>query len=181
MVTKGKFLLMSIRPVYTDRILAGEKRCELRRRRINARPGDIVIMYASAPRKAIVGAFRVGEVIARCHKTLWKERRKEMGISEEDYVSYFSGASVAYAMRITASISIGPVTLSQIRAHARGFRPPQSYMHWPETLNQVFLLPALKRLNALANQACRYSGSVSRRKCASVKTKNVHRAHSLAY
>lgn len=59
----ARTVLMSIRPGYAEKILAGLKQYELRKR-FGIRTGDRIILYASTPIKAVVGEFRAGVVIA---------------------------------------------------------------------------------------------------------------------
>ena len=49
--------LMSIKPLFAEQILSGQKRYELRRRAGEISAGSLVVLYASNPVKAIVGEF----------------------------------------------------------------------------------------------------------------------------
>jgi predicted transcriptional regulator len=54
---------MSLHEEWASSILEGRKRVELRRRRPHFPPGTIVWMYATAPRKAVIGWFEVGLIL----------------------------------------------------------------------------------------------------------------------
>jgi predicted transcriptional regulator len=81
-------LLLSVRPEYAEKIFEGIKTVELRRTRPRLCEGDVVIVYASSPTKALIGAFEVEKVIQKPLKDLWHEVQKKAGISYDDSYSY---------------------------------------------------------------------------------------------
>lgn len=124
---QGRCVLMSIRPRFAEQILAGGKRVELRRRRL----GDevtCVVVYATSPVRAIVGAFGVAGQDTRPPADLWAAYCDVAGIGHEDYVGYFDGCAQATAIRVGAVwVPAGPVPLA-----ATGLtRPPQSWQYLP--------------------------------------------------
>lgn len=123
---EGTFL-MSIKPIYASRILGGTKRIELRRSAVRLVRGDVVLMYASSPERAIVGAFAVSGVSRRPIQELWNHYRRDLGVSEKEYASYFVGAEQATAIEIGKVVRLPPRSLQEIRAAIPSFRPPQSY------------------------------------------------------
>jgi predicted transcriptional regulator len=56
-------MLISIRPNFADAILSGIKTVEVRRLRPAADPGTVAYVYASAPRKAMLGLFQIDSVV----------------------------------------------------------------------------------------------------------------------
>jgi predicted transcriptional regulator len=125
-----KTLLMSIKPAYSDQILAGTKKFELRRTPVKVVRGDRVVVYASAPVMAVVGTFEVREVVRRSPREVWADHQDELGIAEGPYFDYFEGAGTAHAIAIGRVKRIAPVSLAALRERVPGFRPPQSYMMW---------------------------------------------------
>jgi predicted transcriptional regulator len=123
---------MSIKPIYSSRIFSGEKEYELRRAPARVESGDLVIVYASSPVCAVVGAFCVNGVTQGTIRGLWRRHRKGFGISFAEYAAYFEGADAAYAIQIGPRIEVDPVALDELRNRYVGFRPPQSYMYWRE-------------------------------------------------
>jgi predicted transcriptional regulator len=68
-----RVVLMSIKPCYWARILDGSKRFELRRRLPHLTCGALVVVYASAPEKALVGYFYVERVVSARPRAFWRE------------------------------------------------------------------------------------------------------------
>jgi predicted transcriptional regulator len=59
---KTDAILISIRPVFVQRLLAGTKTVEFRRIRPKVRVGQVVLIYACSPISAVVGWGIVGSV-----------------------------------------------------------------------------------------------------------------------
>jgi predicted transcriptional regulator len=130
-------VLMSIKPTYSARILSREKTFELRRTPVKMSEGDLVIVYASSPVKAVVGAFTVAGVERGSPATLWAEHSTSFGIEEADYLDYFEGSETGHAIRVGQVVSVEPVSLEQLRKNIEGFRPPQSYQWWRGDLSDL--------------------------------------------
>ena len=143
-----KIVLMSIRPRYSRRIFSGAKRFELRRTPIKLAAGDVVVVYESAPSKAIVGAFVVGDVHRGGVRRLWRDLGAEFGVSDEEYRAYFDGAETAHAIEVRKVVEVEPVPLETLRERFNGFRPPQSYMFWREALDLLVGRRAARRISA---------------------------------
>ena len=141
-----RFFLLSIRPQYSERILSGHKRFELRKRKLGAVPGDVVVIYTSAPTQALTGAFLVEGELEMPVATLWRQHRMELGIQEEDYAEYFRNADRAVAIAIGRTVTIHHIPLDELRRVRPGFTPPQSYMYCPEPLTARFPASALRKL-----------------------------------
>lgn len=132
-----KILVMSIKPQYSRKIFRGEKQYELRRTPVKVQEGDVVIVYESSPRKAIVGAFVVNGVRRGQVDGMWSQWGNQFGVTEEEYKDYFSGADTAHAIKVGKCVEVSPVPLSELRQRFDGFRPPQSYMYWRDALEQL--------------------------------------------
>jgi predicted transcriptional regulator len=120
--------LMSIRPVYADRILRGEKRFEIRRRPVRLSPDALVLIYSSAPVKAVVGAFTVKQVHVGSPEGLWRKFSDSMGVAREAYRDYLQGVDRACAIEVSEIVLLPKTPLADLRAADADFRPPQSYM-----------------------------------------------------
>ncbi len=59
----SRYILMSFKPLYAFKIINNEKDCEVRTYFGNININDIVLIYASTPIKAIIGMFRVKDVV----------------------------------------------------------------------------------------------------------------------
>src|SRR5689334_10637728 len=128
---------MSIKPTFSDRIFSGEKRFELRRTPVRLEEGDIVVVYASSPVKAVVGGFTVSGIKRGDVQYLRRHDGKDFGVSHAEYTSYFDGADVAHAIEVGERIQLEPVSLDDLRHRYDGFRPPQSVMYWVGALDKL--------------------------------------------
>jgi len=121
--------LMSIKPKYAYKILAGEKKYELRRvvsGRINE--GSLVVLYVSGRVKAIVGEFTAGKVFYGSPKYVWSIAYREgSGINREDW-SYIAGSREAMAIEVVnPRMYKHSVKLEDLRTVMPWFNPPLSY------------------------------------------------------
>lgn len=125
---RGRALLMPIHPEYVERIFAGTKQVEFRRR-LASKAVDKIIVYATAPISAVVGEVRVLGAISAPPDELWEQTKEVAGISEEKYRRYFEGCALAHAYQL------GKVTLYERPKKLREFglsRAPQSFAYIKE-------------------------------------------------
>lgn len=99
--------------------------------------GDLVVVYASAPTMAVVGAFVVAGVERGTPEALWDKHSDDFGIEEEAYRSYFAGAASCHAIAVGDVFEVDPVPLAELRQRIDGFRPPQSYQWWRRGLGDL--------------------------------------------
>lgn len=123
-------LLLSIRPEFADKVFAGTKKVELRRIRPRVEIQGWVLVYVSTPVRAIVGSFRVREVIERSPAALWKEVRDHAGVTRRQFDDYYFGAPKAYGIFLSSVRRFRePIELIHLRKLWPGFHPPQSYRY----------------------------------------------------
>jgi predicted transcriptional regulator len=121
---------MSIKPQYADLIFEGTKTVELRRRCPKVEKGDLVLVYVSGPRMALVGAFEVGGLIEGSPASVCKEWLKATGVTKEVFMKYFDGCARAYGIQIKRAWQYDSATeLKVLRKRKGGFQPPQSYRY----------------------------------------------------
>lgn len=117
--------LLSIRPEFAYAILRGDKRYEFRRK-IFARPVDIIIIYATMPVGRVIAEFDVRSVISESPRELWKLTNEFAGIDEDRFFQYFNGSAEGYAIEVgdirTYANSVCPM-------EAFGIPPPQSFAY----------------------------------------------------
>ncbi|XGV94915.1 MAG: ASCH domain-containing protein [Leptolyngbya sp. BL-A-14] len=135
----GRILLLSIRPKYADKIFGGIKEVELRRTRPRLCEGDLVIVYASSPKKALIGTFEVERIIQKPLNELWREVQGKASISYEDFCCYYEGLSVGCGIFLDNTHYFNkPIELERLRREWDNFRPPQSYRYLkPSEINLV--------------------------------------------
>lgn len=81
-------------------IFNGRKKYEFRKKIFNWKETKKVIVYASDPVKHIIGEFEIEDVIYDSISELWTKTKDEAGISEEQFLEYFSMKSKGYAIKI---------------------------------------------------------------------------------
>lgn len=94
--------LLAIKPEFAEKILSGEKRYEFRRTTFEDDDAvDFLYMYASSPKKRIVGGFVSDRVVEGQPAELWELYGDESGISNrERFLEYFEGTDTGYAIQI---------------------------------------------------------------------------------
>lgn len=123
-------LLLSIRPGFADQIFDGSKTIELRRVRPRVIAGDLVIVYASGHTKALIGAFQVGEMVAKAPSTVWRRFGSATGLTKAAFDEYYSGADTAFGITVAHTWKLPtPLRLPALRKLRVGFRPPQGYQY----------------------------------------------------
>lgn len=123
-------VLMSIKPKYADLIFGGTKTLELRRVCPKVGPGDLVLVYVSSPRMALVGGFEVAGIVSDEPQTLCKKWQPQSGVEKETFLLYFQGAATAYGILIGRTWQFDSATeLNALRRRKSGFHPPQSYRY----------------------------------------------------
>lgn len=120
-------VLLSIRPEYVERIFAGTKRYEFRRRPYGNRDVRTVVVYATKPVGKIVGEFDVDSILGEAPDELWTRTAALSGISRDFFDAYFEGRQIAYALKI-GDVRPYPEPISP-EAVLEKFTPPQSYMY----------------------------------------------------
>lgn len=115
-----------IKQKYTDKILSGEKRCELRKRLPNS---DLkyILIYATTPLARVVGYAEVKELHKNSVSNIWNRFSKVAGISRKDYLDYFSNSDVACSIELSKVYKfVRPFKVSDI---SDDFRVPQSFCY----------------------------------------------------
>lgn len=118
-------ILLSINPEYVERIFAGSKKYEFRKRLAN-RTVDKILIYSTAPIMKVVGEVEIVETISASPTALWECTKKFAGISRDMYRKYFKGCKVAYAYQLGQVIRYDPPKeLSEFNVSL----PPQSFIY----------------------------------------------------
>jgi predicted transcriptional regulator len=128
----SKIAFLPIKPVYANRLMDGTKHFEFRRKPISADVTHIVV-YASSPYKRILGLVAVTAIETGSVESVWRKTRLNAGIKKSDYMTYFEGAEVAYAIAIDPAQTIclqKHIAPSEIE---EGFVIPQSFRYVPSS------------------------------------------------
>lgn len=122
----GRVAVMSIHPRYANQILAGAKRVEFRKRPL-ARDVTHVVVYATAPVSAVVGAFTVEGQHTLTPGDLWNRFAEVGGIDSESFDAYYAGRAAGTG--ITVGQVLAPATPLGLRDRLGLTRPPQSFQY----------------------------------------------------
>lgn len=90
--------MLSIKPEYVERIMSGEKRYEFRRRTFKRDDVDAIVIYETSPVQMVVGEAEVTGILAADPATLWERTGDKAGISYEDFMDYYRGRTIGYAI-----------------------------------------------------------------------------------
>lgn len=126
-----KIILISIHPEYAEKILTGEKTYELRRRLPLEKP-DRMVIYATAPVSAVVGAAEVEDMIDLPLTELWKRVRKSAFVTLDEFHEYFRPQDRGKAFVLRNPVRFpSPVPVAEYGIK----RPPQSWQYLSEESN----------------------------------------------
>jgi predicted transcriptional regulator len=120
--------LLSVRPRFATALLDGTKTVEIRRRPVRISEGSLLLLYASSPVRALVGAARVQLVDADTADRLWIRWSTQLGLHRDEYDAYLDGAALPCAIVLSAAGRlVEPIPLHELRRRRADFVTPQSY------------------------------------------------------
>lgn len=129
-------VLLSVRPKYADKIVAGIKRVEFRRVWASS-PVNFIVFYSTMPTSKVVGCASICQVIEASPSALWKWAEKfGGGLTKQELVDYFDGRETGFALVLRDILvtddPIDPVTIFP------SFRAPQSFRYLTPSEHQEF-------------------------------------------
>ena len=131
-------VVLSIKPVYSEKILAGQKTVELRRRfPVSAPKGTLAYIYSSSPVKAMVGTASIRDVLKLPIEQIWAEFESTAFIEKPLFDKYFEGLNHGCALVFDKVKSFSrPLPLHELREKF-GFEPPQSFLYAKRDLRKA--------------------------------------------
>ena len=93
-------VLLSIKPIYADRIFSGEKRYEFRRIVFKNPDVTTVVVYASAPTSRVIGEFEISSILSDSPQQLWQATKSHAGVEETFFFDYFANRVMAHAIKV---------------------------------------------------------------------------------
>ena len=123
-------VVLSVKPIYSEKIFDGSKTVELRRRFPVAAPsGTIAYIYATSPVKAMIGTAEIRDVLKLPIKQIWREFKSVAFIERDKFEKYFEGLEHGFALVFDDAKAFSrPLPLSELREKF-GFEPPQSFLY----------------------------------------------------
>jgi predicted transcriptional regulator len=131
-VSKGD-IVISVQQKFVERIVAGKKAAELRRRAPRIQPGCRVWIYTKAPEAVISICVTVDRIVTGRPQDIWRSHRSDLGVSLDEFEDYFWGTETGCAIFFKQVEDVSPgVALSEIRSRSKGFHPPQFFKRLEE-------------------------------------------------
>jgi predicted transcriptional regulator len=124
-----KHLFISVKPEFAKKIVAKEKKIELRKVKPHIKIGDYVIIYASSPLKSIIGFGIIQQIIETSPQKMWEKYSFLLGIDKLRFDSYYNGKEKAIGIQIEDITQINPIHLEDLRCITPNFQPPQVYRY----------------------------------------------------
>ncbi len=131
-------IVLSIKPQYSQEILLGAKKVELRRRfPINVPSGTIVYIYSTSPERALVGSAEISEVKKTSVEEIWKKYSSVACIRKTDFDNYFSGLEYGFVLELKNPRPLHrSISLTELRQRFE-FEPPQSFLYAKPLLREA--------------------------------------------
>ena len=121
-------VLISVHPIFAAEIAAGRKKVEFRRR-WSKMPTDVLVVYATAPIKAIVAVAEVSEVCRAGHAHLWEICKSFGGaITRARLRDYMHDLDQGVAI-LLGRLDVPKIGINPLEAFGSDFVPPQSYRY----------------------------------------------------
>lgn len=93
-------ILMSINPIYADKILSGTKKYEYRKVKAKKDKVNKIVIYATYPIMKVVGEVEVKDILEETPEKLWNVTKEYSGITKQFYDNYFNKSSKAIAYKL---------------------------------------------------------------------------------
>lgn len=124
-------LLFSMKPEYAERVFAGKKQVEIRRKFSEKWLGSKVVVYGTQPLGALMGEVTVSGVTPGSPGNIWERFGERVGCSREEFAEYVGSASRVYAIELNdATPYLCPLSTNEIARmiDVDELRPPQSFL-----------------------------------------------------
>jgi predicted transcriptional regulator len=96
-VSKGD-IVISVQQKFVERIVAGKKAAELRRRAPRIQPGCRVWIYTKAPEAVISICVTVDRIVTGSPQDIWQSHRSDLGVSLDEFEDYFGETETGCAI-----------------------------------------------------------------------------------
>ncbi|MFR9545927.1 MAG: hypothetical protein SNJ29_10165 [Rikenellaceae bacterium] len=128
-ITQQKYLFVSIKPEFAQKIVAKEKSIELRKMRPHVSKGDYIIIYSSSPVQSVIGFGLIKSIIETSPSEMWAIHHSKLGIDEERFNKYYINTNKAIGIEVESIKKVEPINLKTIKKVIPHFHPPQIYRY----------------------------------------------------
>ena len=120
-------MIISIRPIFANKIIAGDKTVELRKRIPNIQPRTRLWIYATRPDAAVIGAVILEKIEEKTPEQAWAKYSADALIERGAFDAYFANAQKAYCLLLTnVQYARKRANIEQLRQLWKGFHPPRT-------------------------------------------------------
>lgn len=130
---KSDTIIISIHPVFVEKILSGEKKYEFRK----YFPEGVryMLVYTTSPVKKITALIEIDTVLCDTPRNIWSKTRKHAGVSKVFFDLYYIHKQLAYAAKFKKVLKLPtPLLIKDLN----GINSvPQSYIYLKEPLNNI--------------------------------------------
>lgn len=134
-------ILIPTKPQFSRLIFIKRKKdVDVRKTSIKFQKNEIAIVYESAPTSAVVGFYKITNVIKGSPEAIWIRFRANVCISRIQFFTYFNGKKWAYAIRIKdPTLFEKKVSLGKLRDICRFRNAPQNFRYLTySSLRRIF-------------------------------------------
>lgn len=126
----SSLILLSIKPQHAQAIYSGQKSMELRKNRPWKPLPWTILIYESAPVKAITGSMFIERVVDQSPHFVWENHGPKTAISQGEFMAYYLDCyrAVGWEVRYYRKYRT-PIPLEECRVRVEGFHPPQSWRY----------------------------------------------------
>lgn len=124
-----RYLFISVKPEFANKLVTKEKSIELRKIRPQVKIGDYVIIYASSPLKSVVGFGIIKQIIETTPEHMWQNFHLLLGIDKIRFDSYYAGKVKSIGIEVENIRKVAPIHLDKLRTIDPNFHPPQVYRY----------------------------------------------------
>lgn len=119
-------VILSIKPIYAQAIMRGEKKVEFRKQ-IFKKPVDKVLVYSSSPEKKIIGYFTIKGFETANPEELWEKYNKVGCIDKNAFFEYYKNSEKGVSIIINDFKKFtNPIDPKEL---IKNFCAPQSYIY----------------------------------------------------
>ena len=126
--------LISIKPIYVDRLIKGKKGVEIRSRHVNLLPNSRLWIYSTLPKACVQVVACIDRVEIGVPTSIWNKYGSSIAVSKKKFYHYVNGASEISAIIVKQTWKLPcDISLQSLRDKVPGFNPPQFLKYMNET------------------------------------------------
>lgn len=125
----NRVVVLSVQPLWSQKIVRGEKTIELRRQAPRFLYGQPFIIYSTLPEGRLTAIGRFGSVLRMTLEDLWSSTAEMSCVNRKYFDLYFQGAQKGAGIEILNSIPLAEQpTLHELQLRNK-FRAPQTWRY----------------------------------------------------